>query len=132
MQVPVADLGKSPNGSVLAAPMVYIPANAIANTTTEYGLRFRILKENSTSYINELSRLYYYVSQIALGNKRCSPGYRTSAHRCIGHIAWLKLHPFACCVAQNIRRDWPPHADEACKARLSRGFGGSSPALLRC
>ena len=89
MQVPVADLGRSPNGSVLAAPMVYIPANAIANTTTEYGLRFRILKENSTSYINELSRLYYYVSQIALGNKRCSPGYRPSAHQCIGQSSWL-------------------------------------------
>ena len=94
MQVPVADLGRSPNGSVLAAPMVYIPANAIANTTTEYGLRFRILKENSTSYINELSRLYYYVSQIALGNKRCSPGYGDPAHRCIGQSVWLKLHLF--------------------------------------
>ena len=110
MQVPVADLGRSPNGSVLAAPMVYIPANAIANTTTEYGLRFRILKENSTSYINELSRLYYYVSQIALGNKRCSPGYELSAHRCIGQSVWLKLHPFTYCVAQDVRRKRPPHA----------------------
>ena len=54
--------------------MVYVPNNALANSTTEYGLRFRILKENSTSYINEMSRLYYYVSQMALGSKRCSPG----------------------------------------------------------
>lgn len=72
--MPIADLGRAANGSVLAAPMVYVPNNALANSTTEYGLRFRILKENSTSYINEMSRLYYYVSQMALGSKRCSPG----------------------------------------------------------
>ena len=67
--------------------MVFIPNSALANTTTEYGLRFRILKENSTSYINELSRLYYYVSQIAVGNRRCAPGYEPSVHRCTGHRA---------------------------------------------
>jgi len=74
LQVPVADLNIAPNGSVLAAPVVYIPNNALANSTTEYGLRFHILKENTTAYINELTRMYYYVSQIALGSKRCSPG----------------------------------------------------------
>ena len=34
---PVADLNRASNGSVLAAPMVYIPNNALANSATEYG-----------------------------------------------------------------------------------------------
>ena len=69
------DLSRAANGSVLAAPMVYIPGAAVANSTTAHGLRFHILKENSTAYINELTRLYYFASQMALGNKHCSPGY---------------------------------------------------------
>ena len=75
LQVAVPDLSRAANGSVLAAPMVYIPGAAVANSTTEHGLRFHILKENSTAYINELTRLYYFASQMALGNKHCSPGY---------------------------------------------------------
>ncbi len=74
LQEPIADLSKAANGSVLAAPLVYIPANEVANTTTERGLRFQILRSNSTSYINELVRMYYYTAQIALGNKGCSAG----------------------------------------------------------
>ena len=54
--------------------MVHIPYVDVANSTTEHGLRFHILKENTTAYINELTQLYYYVSQVALGNKYCSPG----------------------------------------------------------
>ncbi len=73
LQVPVGyqDMNKS---SALIAPMVHIPYNEVSNTTTEHGLRFHILKENTTAYINELTQLYYYVSQVALGNKYCSPG----------------------------------------------------------
>jgi tRNA(Ile)-lysidine synthase TilS/MesJ len=74
LQVPIADLDKAPNGSQLAAPMYFIPPNEISNTTTERGLRFHILKSNTTSYINELLRMYYYASQIALGSKHCSAG----------------------------------------------------------
>ncbi|CAL5218474.1 g159 [Coccomyxa viridis] len=77
-----ADLLKVPVGyqdsnksSTLVAPMVHIPYNEVSNTTTEHGLRFHILKENTTAYINELTQLYYYVSQVALGNKHCSPGF---------------------------------------------------------
>ena len=73
MQVPVGLQNRS-RSSVLLAPMVYIPGHDVANSTTEHGLRFHILKENTTAYINELTQLYYYVSQIALGNKYCSPG----------------------------------------------------------
>lgn len=72
--MPVADLDRAANGSVLAAPLVYIPPNEVANSTTERGLRFHMLRSNSTAYINELVRLYYYTAQIALGSKACSAG----------------------------------------------------------
>lgn len=74
MQVPIADLDKATNGSVLAAPLLYIPSNEVANSTTERGLRFHMLRANTTSYINELVRMYYYTAQVALGNKACSAG----------------------------------------------------------
>lgn len=74
IQAPIADLDKAANGSVLAAPLVYIPSNEVANSTTERGLRFHMLRANTTSYINELVRMYYYTAQIALGNKACSAG----------------------------------------------------------
>ncbi|CAL8470071.1 g9613 [Coccomyxa elongata] len=73
--VPIADLDKAANGSVLAAPLLYIPSNEVANSTTERGLRFHMLRANTTSYINELVRMYYYTAQIALGNKACSAGF---------------------------------------------------------
>lgn len=46
----------------------------LANATGAQGLRFRLLRSNSTAYVNQLSRFYYVLGQIALGNKRCSPG----------------------------------------------------------
>lgn len=73
-QEPIADLGKAANGSALAAPLLYIPSNEVANSTTERGLRFQMLRSNTTSFINELVRLYYTTSQVALGNKACSAG----------------------------------------------------------
>lgn len=73
LQVPVGYQDRT-KSSALLAPMVHIPYNEVSNSTTEHGLRFHILKENTTAYINELTQLYYYVSQVALGNKYCSPG----------------------------------------------------------
>ena len=73
LQVPMGYQDRS-KSSELLAPMVHIPYSEVSNSTTEHGLRFRILKENTTAYINELTQLYYYVSQTALGNKYCSPG----------------------------------------------------------
>lgn len=72
--MPIADYDKAADGSQIAAPLYFIPPSEIANSTTERGLRFHLLASNTSSYINELTRLYYYVAQIALGSKRCSAG----------------------------------------------------------
>jgi hypothetical protein len=74
VQVPVADLTRASDGSVPAVPMYYLPRGELANATASAGLRFRMLRSNQSSYVNELSHLAYFVAQAALGNKRCSPG----------------------------------------------------------